>query len=64
VQTFTVTGKLVRVFDNVGAGPQIISVNADGPFFVSTPGVNQVRTSRRMASLSAISDSVSARSTQ
>lgn len=43
VQTFTVTGELVNVWNDVGFGPQFISVNADGHFFVSIPGLNQVR---------------------
>jgi DNA-binding beta-propeller fold protein YncE len=43
VQTFTVTGDPVSVWNDVVTGPQIISLNADGHFFVSTPGTNQVR---------------------
>ena len=37
VQVFTQQGELVRSFEDVGRGPQVISVNAAGEFFVSSP---------------------------
>ena len=37
VQVFTQQGELVRVFDDVGPGPQIVSINAGGEFYVSSP---------------------------
>ena len=43
VQTFTADGELIQVWNNVGSAPQIISLNAAGDFFVSSPAINQVR---------------------
>ena len=43
VQVFTQHGELLRVFDNVGPGPQIISLNAAGEFYISSPQGNRVR---------------------
>ena len=37
VQVFSQEGELLRVFDDVGPGPQIISLNAAGEFYVSSP---------------------------
>lgn len=37
VQVFTRDGELERTFDDVGPGPQIISVNDRGEFYVSSP---------------------------
>ncbi|MDP6606949.1 MAG: NHL repeat-containing protein [Dehalococcoidia bacterium] len=42
-QTCIPVGEFVAVWDNVGLSPQLISLNAAGQFFVSSPGVNQVR---------------------
>jgi len=37
VQVFTQQGELVRGFADVGPGPQIVSLNAAGDFYVSSP---------------------------
>ena len=37
VQVFTQQGELVRGFADVGPGPQIVSLNAVGEFYVSSP---------------------------
>ncbi len=37
IQVFSTDGEVVQVFDDVGSGPEIISLNADGDFYVSSP---------------------------
>ena len=44
VQVFSEQGEVVSVFEDVGAGPEIISLNESGEFYVSSPWVDsQVR---------------------
>jgi len=44
IQVFSQDGILLRVFDDVGNGPEILSINAAGEFYVSSPWIDsQVR---------------------